>query len=102
MATTSKIQYGDNLKVTDQGGGVIRVDATGVLGSPGTGSDAAFTFTQGSPSATWNIIHTLGKNPSVTVVDSGGTEIIPTVLYVDSSHITVTFGSPTSGKAYLN
>jgi hypothetical protein len=61
-----------------------------------------FVFTQGSPSATWSIAHNLGYFPSVTVVDTGGSEIIPTLVYVDIDHVTLTFGSPTSGKAYFN
>lgn len=101
MPTTTKVKYGDNLHVTDEGGGVIRVDASPGSGA-GAGGDASFVFTQGSPSATWNIVHGLGKNPSVTVVDTGGTEVIPSVLYIDVNTLTVTFGSPTSGKAYLN
>lgn len=59
-------------------------------------------FTQGIPSAIWDIDHSLGHYPSVTVVDTGGSEVIPDIRYVDSNHIVLTFGSPTSGKAYLN
>jgi hypothetical protein len=59
-------------------------------------------FTQGSPSATWVIAHNMNKYPSVTVVDSGGSVVIPSVLYTDLNNITITFGSATSGKAYLN
>jgi len=40
--------------------------------------------------------------PSVTVVDSGNTEIIPNLVYLDISRLVLTFGSPTSGKAYMN
>jgi len=70
-------------------------------GSGGTGA-STFIFTQGTPLATWNIPHNLNRWPSVSVVDSGGSVVIPSILYVDANNITVTFGSATSGKAYLN
>jgi tartrate dehydratase beta subunit/fumarate hydratase class I family protein len=63
---------------------------------------ATLIFNQVSVSALWNIVHNLGKYPSIVVVDSGGTVIIPDVAYVDLNTITAGFGSPTSGKAYLN
>lgn len=64
--------------------------------------DLNFVYTQVSPSTTWSVVHNLGKFPAVSVVDSGGTEIVPDVLYVDSNNVTVSFGASTSGKAYLN
>jgi len=64
--------------------------------------DKTYVYTQGSPSATWDIVHNLGKFPSVSVVDSGGSVVIPSVEYIDVNTVRVTFGSPTSGKAYVN
>jgi len=72
------------------------------LSGPGAAGDLTYVFTQLSPSATWNVAHNLGKNPSVSVVDSGGTELLVTVLYIDANNLTLSFGSPTSGKAYMN
>jgi len=66
------------------------------------GATPTAVFTQVSAAATWNIAHNLDKFPAVTVVDSGGNELIPDVLYVDNNNITLTFGAATSGKAYLN
>lgn len=59
-------------------------------------------FTQGPPSAAWTINHDLGCYPSVTVVDTGDSVIIPSVQYNTANTLTCIFGSPTSGKAYLN
>jgi hypothetical protein len=73
----------------------------GPAGPPGP-TGTGFIFTQSSPSATWTIIHNLNRWPSVTVVDSGNSEIIPNVVYTNSNQVMATFGSPTSGKAYLN
>jgi hypothetical protein len=68
----------------------------------GGGGATTYTFTQGTPAATWNVAHSLGRFPSVTVVDTGGTVVIPNVTYVDANNVTVVFGSATTGKAYLN
>ena len=75
--------------------------AQGQPGPPGPGA-VSFVFTQGPPSATWVIVHNLNKNPSVTVVDTGDSVIIPSIHYDNVNQVTVTFGSATSGKAYLN
>jgi|SRR5215831_11679927 len=101
MATTTKIQFGNNLSVTDTGGGVIRVDGSGPTGSPGTG-DLHFTWTQSTLSAVWNVVHNLGKFPAVSVVDSGGNEVETDVDYIDTNNLKVTFGAATSGKVYCN
>jgi hypothetical protein len=73
----------------------------GPPGPPGPGS-ATYIFTQLSPSAVWVITHNLGQYPSVTVVDTGESVLIPSVHYDSNNVLTVTFGSATSGKAYLN
>lgn len=91
----SKIQFGDGLTVTDLGDNVVRIDAGAVAG-------ATFTWTQTAPSATWNVIHNLASYPAVTVVDTGDTEVIPDLHYIDQNSLVLSFGSPTSGKAYLN
>jgi len=65
-------------------------------------ADLTYVFTQLAPSASWAVNHNLGKNPSVSVVDTGGTELLVTVLYVDLNNLTLSFGAPTSGKAYMN
>ena len=66
--------------------------------SPGT----TYIHTQSTLAAVWVITHNLGQYPSVTVVDTGGTIILPDVHYDSAIQITVTFAAPTSGKAYLN
>lgn len=64
--------------------------------------DKFFSFSQLSPSATWDIEHNLGKFPSVTVVDSGGSCVIGDVEYIDTANVRVTFQAAFAGKAYLN
>ena len=64
--------------------------------------DKHVTFTQASPSTTWNVNHSLNKFPSVTVVDSAGTQVIGDVQHIDSNNLTITFINQFSGKAYVN
>lgn len=68
---------------------------------PTTG-DLSYVFDQPTPSALWTIVHGLGKNPSVTVVDSANTVVYGQVVYIDTNSLTVRFKAAFSGKAYLN
>lgn len=102
MTIATTIKFGDGLDVTDEGGGTIRVDGTGGPPGPPGPPGATYTHTQLTLAAVWNVAHGLGVYPSATVVDSGGTEMIPDLTYVDANNLTLTFGAPTSGKAFLN
>lgn len=94
---------------------VIVLPGTGAPGPPGPegpqgpqgpegsmGTEQTYTFTQLAPDILWDVVHNLNRYPSVTVVDSGGSEIIPTVVYVSSNQVQLHFSYATSGKAYLN
>ena len=66
-----------------------------------------YTYTQSSSSNTWTITHNLGRYPSVTVVDTGGTILTAAVTYNSVNQLTITFFSggsalATTGKAHLN
>jgi len=63
---------------------------------------ATFEFTQGVPSTTWNIIHNLGKFPSITVIDTGNTVVTGEYNYTSDKNVTLTFTAAFAGKAYLN
>lgn len=65
-------------------------------------NNSTFIFTQGLPKYRWDIQHNLKKYPSVTIVDSAGTEVIGDVQYINENKITILFSSSFSGKAYLN
>jgi hypothetical protein len=74
---------------------------SGVSGFSGSG-DLNYLHDQTSASATWNVTHSLNKNPSVTVVDTAGTEVVGEVDYLTLNSLTITFTAPFSGKAFLN
>tara|TARA_R110001592_G_scaffold92874_4_gene270218 strand:+ start:2121 stop:2882 length:762 start_codon:yes stop_codon:yes gene_type:complete len=64
--------------------------------------DKHYVHTQSEASATWTVIHNLSKHPSITVVDSAGTQVIGQVDYVSNSRCTLTFVGAFSGIAYAN
>jgi hypothetical protein len=66
------------------------------------GNDANYIHNQIGASSLWVITHNLGKYPSVTVVDSGGSVVVGDVTYTSLNSLTISFSSPFGGKAFLN
>lgn len=64
--------------------------------------DKNYKHTQIQASKTWNINHNLKKIPSVTVIDSGGTEVIGDVKHLSENELTISFSYEFSGSAILN
>lgn len=65
-------------------------------------SDKTFVFEQAIASNTWVIEHNLNKYPSVSLVDSAGTQFEAAVEYIDKNNVVVRMNGATTGKAYLN
>ena len=63
---------------------------------------STYTHSQVSPSNEWSINHKLGKMPSVTIVDSGGSVVVGDIEYVDADNLRLSFSSAFSGKVFLN
>ena len=79
--------------------------ATAALGYAERAEAAAnqhFVYEQGVASDTWVIEHNLGKYPSVSLVDSAGTQFDADVEYNDENTCTVRMNGATTGKAFLN
>ncbi len=55
-----------------------------------------------TPQLEWEIIHSLNKKPTVTLVDDYENIVYGAVEYVNLNIIKITFTSTTSGKVYLN
>lgn len=90
------------LYYVDTNGNTV-VSSPASLGSLSGGSgDKSYTHNQSAPATTWTINHNLGKNPSVSLVDTAGTQVFGSVHYVSSTQLTVTFSVAFSGTAYLN
>ena len=64
--------------------------------------DKNFLFIQSIPSNTWTINHNLNKYPSVTVIDSAGTEVEGNVEHIDTNNTIIIFSGSFSGKAFIN
>lgn len=60
------------------------------------------SYTQSSPSTTWNIAHSLGFTPNVTIVDTEGTVVEGLLEYVSATQIRATFSEPIAGIAYIS
>ncbi len=73
-----------------------------VLAGGGTSGDKSYVHVQGLASVEWTIVHSLGKFPSVTVVDSANSEVEGDVEFVDPDTIIVRFSAAFSGRAYCN
>jgi len=69
------------------------------LSSQGT---PTFIFTQAAPAAVWNILHNLGKFPSVTVINNNDIVINGEITYIDNNNVQLNFSAGFTGKAYLN
>ena len=71
-------------------------------GGNGGGGDKNYVHTQSTLASTWTVTHNLGKLPTVAVLDSGDSEVMPNLHYDGLNQLTVTFASPTSGKVVCN
>lgn len=61
-----------------------------------------FVYDAQVASATWVVVHNMGKFPSVTIVDTAGDEMDALVKHNSNNQLTITFSAAVSGKAYLN
>jgi hypothetical protein len=52
-----------------------------------------YIFTQSVPATTWTIDHNLGRFPSVTIVDSAGTQVFGDVQYTSNTQVVLTFSA---------
>lgn len=65
-------------------------------------TDDTYVYEQGIASDTWVINHNLNKFPSITLVDSAGTQFEAKKEYNDMNTVTVYLNGASTGKAYLN
>lgn len=65
-------------------------------------ADKNYLHTQGTPAATWNVAHNLGKYPSVTVLDGFNSEVAGEVTHTDINNLIINFNGGFSGTATIN
>lgn len=61
-----------------------------------------YVHTQGATSSSWVISHNMGKNPSVTVVDSSGSVVEGSITFNNLNTLTIVFSAAFQGSAFLN
>ena len=64
--------------------------------------DKNYVHEQLQASNEWSVNHKLKKYPSVSIIDSAGTNVIGEVTYLDENSLRINFSSIMSGKAFLN
>ncbi len=64
--------------------------------------DITYVHPQISASREWQIRHNLGKNPSVTVVDSANSVVVGDIEYLGTEELIIRFTSEFAGRAFLN
>jgi len=108
VSNNIQIKSGDSVNVSTSTTAPISVKpvskstSISVAGFSAALADKNYVHEQSSASATWTITHNLNKRPSVSVVDSAGTQIICEVYYDSDNQVTLTFDDSTAGQAYLN
>lgn len=81
------------------GSGTTTVVETPAPPGGGGGTDSFYVHHQSVLSTLWDVQHNLGRHPSVSVEDGGGSTIYGTIKYVDDSRLTVGFKAPATGRA---
>jgi hypothetical protein len=61
----------------------------------------SYEFLQATPSPIWVITHGLNKKPDVRVLDAEGNRLEGKVIYNTLNQLTIDYGVPLSGTAYL-
>lgn len=62
---------------------------------------STFRWDQAAPATTWVINHGLTTKPAVTVLDPNDEILFGEVVYQDDDTLSITFGTPVTGTAYL-
>lgn len=65
-------------------------------------NDKNYVYEWATLESSVTVNHNLGKYPSVTIIDTAGSEIIGDITYVDENTVTLSFSAPTRGKACFN
>ena len=100
-STLGGVKVGEDLSITEDG--VIYVNIESLAEKLFSGvKDKYYEHRQNTVSKIWKINHNLNKKPSVTVVDSAGSEVIGEVIYIDDNNLELHFSAQFSGIAYLN
>lgn len=62
---------------------------------------STFRWAQAAPATVWVINHGLDSFPAVSVINPDNVQLFGDVAYMDSNSLTITFGIPVDGTAFL-
>lgn len=107
ITTEYNIQPNEAIRTIFEVNTAYKVIGEGVIDAVQNGNvititSKTFIFEQGIASDTWIINHNLGKYPSVTLVDTAGTQFQGRVEYIDENNCIVYMNGATKGKAFIN
>lgn len=112
MTSEALLEYVKTLKRSSGGSGGVTDynDLTGkptlngqtIQGNMVVEADKNFVYIQATPGNTWTVTHGLNKYPTITVVDSAGSEVIGEYEYTDLNNVVLTFSGAFAGKAFFN
>lgn len=97
--TLSQLVNGTNITTASNGDILIDIQLEDI---PSVVSDKNFIHNQLAPMTVWTINHPLNKKPSITILDSAGTQVHGKVDYISDTQLIVNFQYAFAGTAYLN
>ena len=100
-STLGGVKVGEDLSITEDGAIYVNIESLAEKLFSEV-KDKYYEHRQNAVSKIWKINHNLNKKPSVTVVDSAGSEVIGEVIYIDDNNLELHFSAQFSGIAYLN
>ncbi len=69
---------------------------------PAEVKDKHYTHLQTSANDIWDVVHNLGKCPSVVITDTEETQVYAGIEYLDNNNLQIKFNYPCCGKVYCN
>ena len=73
-----------------------------ISGGPPTSGVDYYLHVQATPANPWVIVHGLGFEPNVVVIDSAGDEVVGNIHHDSANQVTITFSGAFSGRATLS
>ena len=74
----------------------------GPQGNPGAAGGSVYIHNQSSPAGSWIVNHNLGRLAFISVFNSAGEQIITDIDQSDPNTASISFATPTSGKAVVS
>jgi len=100
---TTEVTSSVDIQATQNISGSERTKLSNItVTSPVNLDKLTYIHDQPTASTVWNVTHSLGRMPSVTIADTAGTIVISKIEYIDDNNVKITHNNAFSGKAYFN